>query len=77
MTVDNFDEAIEFINAGDHPLALYIFTNDSKLREKGGIWLFFHTKTYAYRPLIVFSNTRSGSCICNDVVLQIPSVLTV
>ncbi|KAF9647400.1 NAD-aldehyde dehydrogenase [Thelephora ganbajun] len=55
ITVGDFDEAIEFINARDHPLALYIFTDDSKLKEK------------------VFSNTRSGSCVCNEVVLQIPT----
>ncbi|KAF9785103.1 NAD-aldehyde dehydrogenase [Thelephora terrestris] len=55
VPVNDFDEAIEFINARDHPLALYIFTDDSKLKEK------------------VFSNTRSGSCVCNEVVLQIPT----
>jgi acyl-CoA reductase-like NAD-dependent aldehyde dehydrogenase len=35
VTVNDFDEAIKFINARDHPLALYIFTDDAKLKEKG------------------------------------------
>lgn len=35
VTVNNFDEAIEFVNARDHPLALYVFTDDSNLKEKG------------------------------------------
>lgn len=55
VAVNDFDEAIEFINSRDHPLALYVFTDDSKLKEK------------------VFDNTRSGSCVCNEVVLQIPT----
>jgi len=55
VPVKDFDEAIELINARDHPLALYIFTDDSKLKEK------------------VLNNTRSGGCVCNDVVLQIPT----
>lgn len=38
VTVNNYDEAIEFINTRDHPLALYIFTDDSKLKEKGRVW---------------------------------------
>jgi len=40
VTVNNFDEAIEFINSRDHPLALYLFTNDTKLREKSEVWLY-------------------------------------
>jgi acyl-CoA reductase-like NAD-dependent aldehyde dehydrogenase len=35
--VNDFDEAIDFVNARDHPLALYIFTEDSKLKEKGNV----------------------------------------
>ena len=78
VAVNNFDEAIEFINARDHPLTLYIFTNDSKLKEKGKVYLlYYRTKLCTYRSIIVFSNTRSGSCVCNEVILQIPGALMV
>lgn len=55
VTVNDFDEAIDFVNARDHPLALYVFTDDSNLKET------------------VFNNTRSGGCVCNEVLLQIPT----
>ena len=48
VAVDDFDDAIEFINARDHPLALYIFTDDSKLKEKGMIY--FSTRTARRLP---------------------------
>lgn len=51
VTVNDFDEAIEFINARDHPLALYIFTDDCKLREKGKIYLVSNTTTYTHQNL--------------------------
>lgn len=35
VTVNDFDEAVDFINSRDHPLALYIFTDDSNLKETG------------------------------------------
>ncbi|KAK0220090.1 NAD-aldehyde dehydrogenase [Armillaria fumosa] len=34
VPVDNIDEAIKFINAHDHPLALYVFTQDSEVKTK-------------------------------------------
>ncbi|KAK0192633.1 NAD-aldehyde dehydrogenase [Armillaria mellea] len=34
VPVDNIDEAIKFVNAHDHPLALYVFTQDSELKTK-------------------------------------------
>ena len=34
VTFDNIDEAIDKINSMDHPLALYIFTDDRKLAKK-------------------------------------------
>lgn len=55
VTVNDFDEAIDFVNSRDHPLALYVFTDDSNLKET------------------VFNKTRSGGCICNEVLLQIPT----
>lgn len=33
VTVDNAFDAIQFINAGDSPLVLYLFTTDSKIQE--------------------------------------------
>jgi aldehyde dehydrogenase (NAD+) len=34
LRVGNLDEAIAFIRSGDHPLAAYIFTNDSAAEER-------------------------------------------
>ncbi|KAK0480714.1 NAD-aldehyde dehydrogenase [Armillaria novae-zelandiae] len=34
VPVDNIDEAIKFVNAHDHPLALYVFTQDNELKTK-------------------------------------------
>ncbi|KAK0458933.1 NAD-aldehyde dehydrogenase [Desarmillaria tabescens] len=34
VPVDNIDEAIDFVNAHDHPLALYVFTQDSEIKTK-------------------------------------------
>ncbi|KAI9465739.1 NAD-aldehyde dehydrogenase [Lactarius psammicola] len=34
IEVDDVDEAIEFINARDHPLALYVFSSSSALKSK-------------------------------------------
>ncbi|TFY80328.1 hypothetical protein EWM64_g3678 [Hericium alpestre] len=34
VLVDNMDEALEFINSRDHPLALYAFTRSSEFKEK-------------------------------------------
>jgi acyl-CoA reductase-like NAD-dependent aldehyde dehydrogenase len=34
LTVQNVDEAIQFINARDKPLALYVFSNNSSVVEK-------------------------------------------
>ncbi len=31
---DNFDEVINHINAGERPLAMYLFSNDSKLKKR-------------------------------------------
>ncbi|GGO78979.1 putative coniferyl aldehyde dehydrogenase [Marinobacterium nitratireducens] len=31
---DSIDDVIEYINAGERPLALYLFTNDKKLQDK-------------------------------------------
>ncbi|THH14250.1 hypothetical protein EW146_g6054 [Bondarzewia mesenterica] len=34
VPVDSLDEAIEFVNARDHPLALYVFSQDPKFKAK-------------------------------------------
>ncbi|KAK0203728.1 NAD-aldehyde dehydrogenase [Desarmillaria ectypa] len=34
VPVDNIDEAIKFVNAHDHPLALYVFSQDSEVKTK-------------------------------------------
>jgi len=34
VPIDSFDAALEYVNSKPHPLALYIFTGDSKLKHK-------------------------------------------
>ncbi|KAI5885611.1 aldehyde dehydrogenase [Schizophyllum commune H4-8] len=34
LEVEHVDEAIKFINGGDRPLALYVFANDKKVKDK-------------------------------------------
>ncbi|KAI0297495.1 Aldehyde/histidinol dehydrogenase [Multifurca ochricompacta] len=34
VPVDSFDDAIAFVNANDHPLALYVFSNDNAFKSK-------------------------------------------
>jgi aldehyde dehydrogenase (NAD+) len=34
LTVDSIDEAINFVNARSHPLALYVFAEDQKVNDK-------------------------------------------
>uniref|UniRef100_A0A0W0G7Y2 Aldehyde dehydrogenase n=1 Tax=Moniliophthora roreri TaxID=221103 RepID=A0A0W0G7Y2_MONRR len=34
VTVKNLDEAISFVNSNDHPLSLYVFSQDKKFKEK-------------------------------------------
>ncbi|EIN08576.1 NAD-aldehyde dehydrogenase [Punctularia strigosozonata HHB-11173 SS5] len=34
VPVKDLDEAIAFVNSGDHPLALYVFSNDAKTKKK-------------------------------------------
>jgi len=51
VTVNDFDEAIAFVNARDHPLALYVFTDDSELKEKGKIYFESRATTHSYENL--------------------------
>ncbi len=34
LTVKNFDEAVEFINARPKPLSAYLFTKSKEIRER-------------------------------------------
>lgn len=38
VSVKGVDEAIEFINSREKPLALYVFSNDKKVGQ-GSVWL--------------------------------------
>ncbi|KAI1792769.1 NAD-dependent aldehyde dehydrogenase [Ganoderma leucocontextum] len=51
VPVKDTDEAIAFINARDHPLVVYVFSQDKAFQDK------------------VFSNTKSGSAVANEVVI--------
>ncbi|KAH9933554.1 aldehyde dehydrogenase [Epithele typhae] len=52
VPVKDVDEAVAFINRGDHPLAIYVFSEDPKFEQK------------------VFSNTKSGAAVTNEVVIM-------
>lgn len=57
---DNFDEVITKINSGERPLALYLFSNDSKLRKRltnetsSGCLLVNETIMHAAHPHLPF-----------------------
>jgi hypothetical protein len=58
----------------DHPLVLYIFTTDTKVRDRG----LFAFSFFSGRPknlhkvgqLTVFDRTQSGACLANDLVIH-------
>lgn len=33
ITIDSLEKAIEFVNRGEKPLALYVFSNESSVRR--------------------------------------------
>lgn len=45
ITVSGVDEAIQFINAREKPLVVYVFSNDNKVKETTSIafkfWCYF------------------------------------
>ena len=51
----------------DHPLALYVFSQDAAFKAKGVLLSFSkHTRL----SVAVFDNTQSGSAVANDTMLQ-------
>ncbi|KAH9060605.1 NAD-aldehyde dehydrogenase [Lactarius vividus] len=68
IEVNDVDEAIEFINARDHPLALYVFSSNSAFKSKGDPC---DTLTSDDRlSSVVIENTQSGTVVMNDTVIQ-------
>jgi hypothetical protein len=74
-------EAIDFVNARDHPLALYVFSKDPAYKAKGMSNLrctrFFgrYITAHIYDGTdecggAVFDSTTSGSCLANEVMVQ-------
>ena len=40
VPVEDVNEAIDYINSRDHPLALYVFTQDAAFKAKGMLLVF-------------------------------------
>lgn len=56
----------------EHPLAVYVFTKDSKFKEKGMHSPDVHPLLPQHSHIaIVFDNTQSGAAIANEVVLHL------
>ena len=53
----------------EHPLALYVFTKDKKVKETGISFLMITSLSVAADPLPVFARTQSGGAVANDVVI--------
>lgn len=53
----------------DHPLALYVFSQDAAFKAKGEwvLILFFHCDEVS---VVVFENTQSGACVANECVIH-------
>ena len=71
LPVENLDEAIDLINDGENPLALYLFTQNEDVKEKGNT----DVHILVCNPLIYFFrvvkiNTLSGSIVYNDAFSQ-------
>ena len=52
----------------EHPLALYVFTKDKKVKETGISFLIISRSVVA-DLLSVFARTQSGGAVANDVVI--------
>lgn len=64
---------ILIVNAfSDHPLALYVFSQDAKYKAKGTLChsLFVRLILIGY---VVFDNTQSGACLANELLVHIGS----
>ncbi|KAG8833380.1 hypothetical protein FRC17_010776 [Serendipita sp. 399] len=66
VPVDNLDEAIDFVNERPQPLALYVFTKDSKFKEKvtrntrSGALVFNDTMTHGTAPGLPFGGSGTS-----------------
>ncbi len=63
---DNFDEVIHHINAGERPLAMYLFSNDAKLKKRlmnetsSGAILVNETMVHAGQPNLPFGGVGNS-----------------
>ena len=73
VPVKDVDEAVKFIRAREHPLAVYVFSNDKEFEKKGTSDA---CPTSRPPPLTcniscaVFSNTKSGAAVTNETVIS-------
>ena len=75
VTANDSDEAIEFIDATDHPLVLCVFTDDSKPKGNGEICFSPLTMTYAYQDFQSLATLAAE--VCGVVTMQISGTWTV
>ncbi|KAI0776646.1 NAD-aldehyde dehydrogenase [Trametes elegans] len=73
VPVRDVDEAIAFIRARDHPLVVYVFSEDPKFQDKGAYRLssalmFGPSQLRPSSP--VFKSTKSGAAVTNDTILS-------
>ena len=71
MTVDSMDDAIDFVNRGEKPLAMYVFTESrstferiSKLTSAGGVT---HNDTLLHAGGEEVCVCGVGACVCESV----------
>ena len=53
----------------EHPLALYVFTKDKKVKETGISFLIVTSRSVVADFPSVFARTQSGGAVANDVVI--------
>ena len=53
----------------EHPLALYVFTKDKKVKETGISFLVIISRSVVADLHSVFARTQSGGAVANDVVI--------
>ncbi len=51
VPVDSFDEGLAYVNAHDHPLAMYVFSHDPDFKSKSALFIcsasFNYTEVWA------------------------------
>ncbi|KAG6818812.1 hypothetical protein H0H93_001417 [Arthromyces matolae] len=77
MAVEDVDEAIAYVNAHDHPLALYVFSPNAEFKEKGMRSFMTSISRASELSIIVFNNTTSGAAwkAYLSVVLDLADVI--